>query len=229
MGQDLLAAILRWPEYNFNSIKQFAPLCHKMHGLTTENATTSALLLIRYYMYQHKWHERRRQSRIRSGSYPGAKIYILIPGSLTEVLGAVGLPQYIYAVWEEGIAPREWSSDQVQIGGGFFPGSPPRLSRGCECGCKTLPRLMLQHYSTYSLDGRRKRSRRSKDVLVMVCIKPAVLRNLILYGKLNSRAWQGGCNTCYWGDRFMKKEIYRVRTVGVRDQQYWPHYGRWPP
>ena len=40
--------------------------------------------------------------------------------------------------------------------------------------------------STCSLDGRRKQSRRSKDVLAIFCIMPAVLRSLILYGKLYS-------------------------------------------
>ena len=44
-----------------------------------------------------------------------AQTDLLLPDSLTKVLGAVGLPQIIYAVCEEGMAPREGINGQVRI------------------------------------------------------------------------------------------------------------------
>ena len=116
----------------------------------------------------------------------------IVPDSLTKVLETFRLPHHTLYV-KKGMAPglRE-TKFHPERGATAECGleekeSPLQLSRGYGCGCRTLPRLTL-YITTCSLDGRRKRSRRSKDVLAIVYITLAVLRSLILYGRLYSGA-----------------------------------------
>ena len=69
---------------------------------------------------------------------------ILIPDSSPELLGAVGLPQYIRYMRRGDGTPRG-EQRPVWIGGDPLQGSPLRLLRGYGCGCKMLPHLMLQY------------------------------------------------------------------------------------
>ena len=91
-------------------------------------------------------------------------------------------------------AKGEWHPEREatsKCGSEETPGVPSASFTGqYGCGCKPLSRLPLQNYSDCSLDGRRKRSRRSNDVLAIVCITPTVLRSMILYGKcIPGRDW----------------------------------------
>ena len=133
MGQVLLATIRRWPEYNVNSIKRFAHLWHKwpyyrvrnykcaMNNTNGMNASTTKSKWV------VSWTNRYTRTRF-----------------LNRGIGSCRTST-IYAVCEAGMAPREGSNGLVRIGGGSFQGSPPRLSRGYRCRCKTLSRLTLQH------------------------------------------------------------------------------------
>ena len=84
MGQVLLAAIARWPEYNASSIKRFAHLIITLNGLAMKwPIITKNVMTV--------------DDEIEVGRIL-AKTDIPVPDSFTEVLGAVALPQYtLYA------------------------------------------------------------------------------------------------------------------------------------
>ena len=112
-----------------------------MDLLHAEYATTSALLLIRYY--QHKRHECRRRSRAEL--YPGANRAIF----LNKGIGSVQSSQHtLYAKkeWHLGLIrdtkfrPERGAMAECRL---EEKESPPQLLRGYGCGCKTLPRLTL--------------------------------------------------------------------------------------
>ena len=141
MGQVLLAALMRWPEYNANSMKRFAHFWHKMDVLykNYKCAIINTLLLM-----QTAW---KLTTKSKWAVYPGANRY-----TRTRFLNrGIGSCQTstIYTVCEGEMASQEGNNGRVWIGGDSFQGSFPHLSRGYVCGCKTLPRharLTVQHY-----------------------------------------------------------------------------------
>ena len=119
MGQVLLVAIRRWPEYNVNWIKRFAHLWHKRPYYRVRNYKCAMINML--LLTQTAWTSTTKSKWV----YPGANRYTRTR-FLNRGIGSC-LTSTIYAVCEEGMAPREGSNSWVRIEGGFFQGSPPRL------------------------------------------------------------------------------------------------------
>ena len=92
IGQALLAAIMRWSEYSTTLTKYggLHPLWHKRALLYTEYATKNALLLIQGIIKTNGINVDEAVDVVRTLTQTD----ILVPGSLPELLGAVGLSQY---------------------------------------------------------------------------------------------------------------------------------------
>ena len=129
--QVFLATVMRWLEYNVNSVKQFAALCHKIALLQ------SIQLQVRYYKC---W--QRSQNR----SYPSARYTCtrFLTRAPCTCIGSCQLPHIHVHFMRRGDGTPRGEDGRVWIGGDSFQGSPPSFSNGYGCGCRTLSHLKLQ-------------------------------------------------------------------------------------